>query len=124
MKKILLLLIAAMLVLNCTAALAAKATASTGSYAGELTGVTPFKFEHFKNGIGRGTCPVYTAPYSNAYRCADGKASVSTNSYIDLGGFSEQGWLLVRYTTNSGSTRVGVSPSFFPSTCRYRSHSV
>jgi len=112
MKKALLLLIALVMMLTSVGAYAATAiSASAGAtVSDELAEVKSFKFEHKKTGIGRGTCPVYTAPYTNAYRCANGKASCDTNSYVDVGGFSEQGWLLVRYTTNSGSTRTGWIP--------------
>ena len=112
MKRILALLTALVMVLTCTAALAATAVnnGSSSSSSSDLSSVTPFKFQHMPNGIGCGTCPVYSAPYYNAYRCANGKASCATNSYIDVGGFSEQGWLLVRYSTNNGGTRVGWIP--------------
>ena len=108
MKKMLILLLALMVALSASTALAARSTESTA--AGGLNSVSPFKFEHVKKGIGRGVCPVYTAPYSNAYRCANGKAAVDSNSYIDLGGYNDQGWLLVRYATNNGGTRVGWIP--------------
>ena len=75
----------------------------------QLRTIPDFKFLSHKNGIGYGTCPVYTAPSQGAYRCADGKASVSTNGKIYEGGFVD-GWLLVRYETNSGATRVGYIP--------------
>ena len=112
MKKLTALLLALLLVLSSVSALAATSinSGSTSSVPGELSGVKPFKFEHKKTGIGRGVCPVYSAPYNGAYRCNNGRAAVDTNSYIDLGGYSEQGWLLVRYSTNNGGTRVGWIP--------------
>ena len=113
MKKTVALVLAVLLVLSSLPALAAKSVngGSSSSYVSDsLSGVKPFKFEHKKNGIGRGVCPVYSAPYKDAYRCNNGKAKVDTNSYIDLGGYSDQGWLLVRYSTNNGGTRVGWLP--------------
>lgn len=50
--------------------------------------------------------PVYSAPTQNAWRGANGKASVSTNGAIYAAGW-ENGWLLVMYETNNGSIRVG-----------------
>lgn len=75
----------------------------------ELQSLSPFKFEKHKNGIGYGSCPVYTAPYLDSYRCADGKASCQTNQAMDDAGFVN-GWLLVRYETNKGNYRVGYIP--------------
>lgn len=74
--------------------------------------VNQFTFFRQKNGIGYGNCAVYTAPYSNAYRCANGKASCDTNHDMYVGGFDESGWLMVRYDTSDGGCRVGyISPS-------------
>ncbi|MDO5435546.1 MAG: hypothetical protein Q4G19_04175 [Clostridia bacterium] len=101
MKKIFAVVLAMVLVL-----LAVSAFAVSGPAKYELT---PFKFEHHKNGIGLGNCPVYSAPYSDAYRAANGKASCATNSYVDIGGY-DNGWLMVRYETNNGSWRVGYIP--------------
>ncbi len=114
MKKVFALILSVVLLaLFCAPALAAKSiggSSTSSSSSGSLSGVTPFKFEHKKKGIGRGVCPVYTAPYHDAYRCNNGRASVDTNSSIDLGGYSDQGWLMVRYSTNNGGTRVGWIP--------------
>lgn len=49
---------------------------------------------------------VYSAPSAFSWRGANGKAQVSTNGRVDVGGW-ENGWLLVMYETNSGSVRVG-----------------
>lgn len=110
MKKIIALLM--VLVLSLLSIQALADTAANGSYydTETLAGLPPFKFEHMKYGIGRGVCPVYSAPYMDAYRANNGKAAVDTNSYIDLGGFNSDGWLLVRYETNKGSWRVGWIP--------------
>ena len=112
MKKLLSLVLALCMMMTSSVSLAASlySGGSTSSSSGSLSSVTPFKFEHKKKGINRGKCPVYSAPYSGAYRANNGKAEVATNSALDIGGYSEDGWLLVRYTTNSGSTRVGWIP--------------
>ena len=75
----------------------------------QLNSLPPFKFEKHKYGIGYGSCPVYTAPSTDAYRCANGRATVDTNAKMDDAGFVN-GWLLVRYETNNGGTRVGYIP--------------
>lgn len=75
----------------------------------QLNALPPFKFEKHKNGIGYGSCPVYTAPSESAYRCANGRATCDTNSAMDDAGFVS-GWLMVRYETNKGGCRVGFIP--------------
>lgn len=74
-----------------------------------LLQVPEFKFFVHKDGIGYGSCPVYTAPSIDSFRCANGKAQVSTNSHIDEAGYVS-GWLLIRYETNNGGYRVGYIP--------------
>ncbi|MDO4483430.1 MAG: hypothetical protein Q4C54_03050 [Clostridia bacterium] len=108
MKRILSLVLALVLVLSMTTAFAGTKLNNGGS--SSLSSIPPFKFEHMKKGFGRGTCPVYSAPYTDAYRAANGKACVDTNSYIDVGGFDERGWMIVRYETNKGQWRVGWIP--------------
>ena len=49
---------------------------------------------------------VYSAPGTDTYRGANGKAMVSTNGSVYVAGW-ESGWLLVMYETNSGAVRVG-----------------
>ena len=78
--------------------------------ANQLRNVPDFKFKNHENGIGYGNCPVYTAPSEYAFRCADGKASCYTDAYMSEAGFDISGWLLVRYETNNGGTRVGYIP--------------
>jgi len=75
----------------------------------ELNDLPPFKFNNHAYGIGYGSCPVYSAPSEDAYRCANGKATCDTNSKMADGGFVS-GWLLVRYETNKGNYRVGYIP--------------
>ena len=84
-------------------------TGSDTALQSQLNSLPPFKFEKHKNGIGYGPCPVYTAPSSDAYRCANGKATCDTNSKMDDAGFVS-GWLMVRYETNKGDCRVGYIP--------------
>lgn len=50
--------------------------------------------------------PVYSGPGTNYHRSADGKAVVSTNGEVYVGGW-ENGWLMVMYWTNNGNIRVG-----------------
>ena len=75
----------------------------------QLYSLPPFKFKIHKEGIGYGSCPVYTAPSEDAYRCAGGNATCQTNAKMDDAGFVA-GWLLVRYETNNGGVRVGYIP--------------
>ena len=50
--------------------------------------------------------PVYTGPGTNYYREAAGKASVSTNDWIQVFG-EENGWLLVQYHVTDAMNRFG-----------------
>ena len=91
------------------------ATASAGTSIGngnnlaeQLRQVPEFKFYHCKQGIGRGVCPVYTAPSEDAFRVSE-KASIATDYDMYEGGY-DAGWLMVRYETNKGSVRVGYIP--------------
>ncbi|MBR3741249.1 MAG: hypothetical protein IKN04_12480 [Clostridia bacterium] len=105
-KKIICLLLCIVLMILALPALAATGTGNTSLY-----NVIDFKFHHYERGIGYGNCPVYTAPSTRAYRCANGKASVDTNSDMWVGGFeSGSGWLMVRYETSNGGVRVGYIP--------------
>ena len=117
MKKLVLVLMVLLLCVTAVSgALAGKSVENGGSsYNGDanllsqLNALPPFKFEKHANGIGYGTCPVYTAPSEQAYRCANGKAACQTNVKMDDAGFVS-GWLLVRYETNNGNYRVGYIP--------------
>lgn len=71
-------------------------------------------FTYYKNGIGRGSCPIYTAPKENAYRIrnANGReTSCDTNYALYVAGSASNGWLLIQYETNNGNMRVGYIPS-------------
>ena len=53
------------------------------------------------------TYAVYSAPSTDAYRAANGKAAVSTNDQVYALG-QDQGWMLILYDANhSGQYRVG-----------------
>lgn len=104
-RKIVCTLLALVLLVPALPALAADSA---------LLNVIDFKFHHYPNGIGYGSCPVYSAPSTSAYRGANGKASVDTNHDMWVGGFETgSGWLMVRYDTNSSSARVGYIPPEF-----------
>ena len=111
MKRLLALILLASLVLALVpSAQAGRSTESkTRTYDGNspLYEVIDFKFHEYKKGIGYGSLPVYSAPSVNAYRCANGKATIDTNAEMFVGGFDETGWLMVRYETNNGAVRVG-----------------
>ncbi len=49
---------------------------------------------------------IYSAPTTNSYRGANGKAKLSTNGAVYIAGI-EQGWYFAMYETNNGSVRVG-----------------
>ncbi len=56
--------------------------------------------------------PVYSAPSANAWRGANGKASMNAGWEYWGAGWDE-GWLMVLYETNKGSVRIGyVQPTY------------
>ena len=87
-----------------------RISTASGDLLERISAAPEFKFWNNDYGIGYGKCPVYTAPSTDAYRCADGKASCDTNAKMSDGGFDVTGWLLVRYDTNNGGCRVGYIP--------------
>jgi hypothetical protein len=91
-------------------AFSASAGTSIGGSKSTQTEIPEFLFINMKDGIGCGLCPVYTAPSLDAYRCNNGKAECATDYPLYIGGFNAERWLLVRYSTNSGGTRVGYIP--------------
>lgn len=111
MKRLLALVLIAALVLSFvpSAFAATSVEKKTGTSNGDsaLYYVLDFKFHHYERGIGYGSLPVYSAPSLNAYRCANGKATIDTNADMYIGGFDATGWLMVRYETNNGAVRVG-----------------
>ena len=84
-------------------------SSTTTSLQQQLDALPPFKFANHKKGIGYGSCPVYSAPSTDSYRAANGKATVATNSDMAEAGYVS-GWLMVRYETNNGAYRVGYIP--------------
>ena len=50
--------------------------------------------------------PVYTGPHAEYLRAADGKASVSTNDWIQVFGVQD-GWALIQYDISSTQMRFG-----------------
>ena len=89
MKKTGLVLLSA-LILACVVSAAFAGTSTNGSSAAvvnsglydRLLQVPSFKFKNYEYGIGYGSCPVYTAPYADAFRCANGKAQCQTNAAL------------------------------------------
>lgn len=120
MKKCFSVLICLILIL-CLSVASAGVSVGSGSTSGivtnlnqQLESLQAFKFQIMKEGIGYGQCPVYSGPSEDSYRCADGKASVDTSGdRVDVAGYDQSGWLLVRYQTNKGATRVGYIPPRF-----------
>ena len=106
-----LMLLLILLVCSMMAATASAGTSIGGdnNLADRLRQVPEFKFYHCENGIGRGVCPVYTAPSADAFRVNNGKASIATDYDMYEGGY-DAGWLMVRYETNNGGVRVGYIP--------------
>lgn len=106
MSALLSVLLLVGLVFNASAGTSISSSGSSSSNAG----IKDFLFSEMKDGIGCGVCPVYTAPSLNAFRANDGKATCATDYPLFIAGFNPEGWLLVRYSTNNGSTRVGYIP--------------
>ena len=105
-----LMLLLILLVCSMMAATASAGTSIGGdnNLADRLRQVPEFKFYHCENGIGRGVCPVYTAPSEGAFR-VNGNATIATDYDMYEGGY-DAGWLMVRYETNNGGVRVGYIP--------------
>lgn len=55
------------------------------------------------------TLPVYSAPSTNAWRGANGKAEASSNETIYAAGWDGD-WLLLLYGTSGGASRAGYTP--------------
>lgn len=117
MRKGLCLLLSVVL-LTAFAFSASAGTSISGNKSAD-TEIPKFLFVNFKDGIGCGLCPVYTAPSLDAYRCNDGKAECATDSALYVGGFNAEGWLMIRYGTNNGSTRVGYIPPSYVKGFKY-----
>jgi len=81
-----------------------------------LLQVLDFKFFVREEGIGKGTCPVYTAPSEESLRLADGMAKCSVEGEISVAGYVD-GWLMVRYEIKDKKVRVGYIPPRYARGC-------
>ena len=106
----LVLLVSAFLISAAFAESAAEGDAAFTEWKERLLTLPKFTFQHHKEGIAYGSCPVYTAPSDNALRLANNRAECDTNKDLYEAGFSEEGWLLVRYEPGNGTVRVGYIP--------------
>ncbi len=83
---------------------------SGSSWDQRMQNVPELVFRYCKQGLGYGSCPVYTAPSENAFRTANGRACVATDLEMWEGGYDSSGWLLVYYEANDGSFNAGYIP--------------
>ncbi len=109
MKKTLCMLLTVLLMVAMVSGASAGKSTGGGGQSTD-TKIPEFLFINMKDGIGCGLCPVYTAPSLDAYRCNNGKAECATDYPLYIGGFNDERWLMVRYETNKGATRVGYIP--------------
>ena len=102
-----------MLLVSCGSVLAEESVSSCPAAESEtvaaLLQVPDFKFFVREKGIGKGSCPVYTAPSEDSLRLADGNAVVNVETEISVGGV-ENGWLMVRCEIKDKKARVGYIP--------------
>ena len=107
-----------MLVISCGNVLAEEGDSSCPAAESEtvatLLRVPDFKVFVRENGIGKGTCPVYTAPSEDSIRLADGKATCNVEIGISVAGYVD-GWLMIRCDLKDGKARVGYIP---PKDCK------
>ena len=118
MKKILTILIliifsSAILFSAACAEPAADESAAFTEWKDRLLMLQSFTFQHHKEGIARGTCPVYTAPSEDALRLGNNWLECDTNHDLYEAGYTEEGWLLVRFESSAGKIRVGYIPPRF-----------
>ena len=86
-----------------------KVPAAESETVAALLKVPDFKFFVREKGIGKGNCPVYTAPDMNSLRLAEGRASCDVEDEIAVAGYVD-GWLMVRYEIKDKKVRVGYIP--------------
>lgn len=111
-KKAIAALLALALLFTLAGALAEETQEETGDTVTRLINMKDFKFFHKEDGIGGNVrWPVYTAPSEDSLRLADGKAWCNPSGELSVGGYAENGWLLVRYKTPEEYSRVGYVPS-------------
>ncbi len=116
-KRLIAVIITLVLMLSCAGALAESGSscpAAESETVAKLLQVLDFKFSDKKEGIGKGSAPVYTAPSEDSIRLKEGKASVNVQGKIGFLGRVD-GWLMVRYdigTKNEKNpqARVGYIP--------------
>lgn len=108
MKKFVLIVMAAVFALLPLAQVVAEglSPAEETELIKRLRAVPEFKFQNHEEGIGEGSAPVYTAPSTDAYRCANGKARCDFSEMIGEANYID-GWLLVRYEISEENMRVG-----------------
>ena len=105
-RMIALILCAACLLLPLSAGTAEAGGNGEADLLNRLRTVPDFKFQNHSKGIGTGTCAVYTAPSTGAYRTMNGRATCDLAGEVGEAGYVN-GWLLVRYKTDGGRVRVG-----------------
>ena len=102
-----------MLVISCGGVLAEESVSSCPAAESEtvaaLLKVPDFKFFVREKGIGKGSCPIYTAPSEDSLRLSDGNAVCNVETEISVGGV-ENGWLMVRCEIKDKKARVGYIP--------------
>ena len=106
------IVLALTLIVSCGCALAEDSSscpAAESETVAALLKVPDFKFFVREKGIGKGSCPVYTAPSEESIRLSEGNASCSVETEISVGGF-ENDWLMVRYEIKDKKARVGYIP--------------
>ena len=94
----------------CAQADSASKPAATSETVAKLLQVLDFKFFFRENGIGKGSCPVYTAPSEDSLRLANGGAYCNAGDEIAAAGYVDGEWLLVRYDIKDKEARVGYIP--------------
>ena len=99
-----------LLTVLCAQAESAHKPAETSQTVAALLQVPDFKFFVRDDGIGKGNCPVYTAPSEKSLRLADGNAYCYVGGEIAAAGYVNGEWLLVRYEIKDKKVRVGYIP--------------
>ena len=99
-----------LLTVLCAQAESAPKPAETSQTVAALLQVPDFKFFVRDDGIGKGNCPVYTAPSEKSLRLADGNAYCNVGGEIATAGYVNGEWLLVRYEIKDKKVRVGYIP--------------
>lgn len=88
------------LAVTCAAALAddpSSYPAAKSETVAALLEAPGFVFHTREDGISSGNCPVYTAPSEDSLRLADGKARCNLGAELAVSGYTQDGWLMVKY---------------------------